>query len=108
MSGESARAKFQKELVSFKEDCLKKGWDEDEVDERVAEAFENFPWYKYCQDEENEKSSWLWKIWNIFLICIIIYLACGAYLAQNRRLRKNIQDKLFDLQVRIAFFFIFQ
>ena len=111
MEGEDARVKFQQDLVDFKADCLSKGWDEDEVDERVAEAFENFPWYKYAREDEG-KNSWVWRVWNIFLFCLILYLGCGAYLAQNKRLRKNIQDKLFDLQLtyqqmRLARFSVF-
>lgn len=93
---ENAHLKLREKLSQFKQTYIEKGWEDDEIDEKISESLEMFPWYKF----KEEKISWVKRLWNIFLVMVILYLAIGAYLAKNRRLRKTIHDKMFDLQLQ--------
>lgn len=85
---------LQQGLQKFKEDAVKKGWEEDEVQEKISEVFENFPWYKF----NPPKRSLMSKLGTIFLYSFIIYLAYSAVLERNRRLKKRVDDFFFDNQ----------
>ncbi|XP_066912744.1 uncharacterized protein [Clytia hemisphaerica] len=82
-------------LDKFRADALKKGWEEDEVEEKITEVFENFPWYKY----NPQKRSWKSKIFNFMLFSFILYLLYGAAMEKNRRLKKRIDDYIFDSEL---------
>lgn len=92
---ENIRAKLdlQEGLKKFKEDAMKKGWEEDEVQEKITEVFTNFPFYKFTS---KPKTSWTSRVGKMFLYAFILYLAYCALLERNKRLQKTVNDYLHD------------
>lgn len=90
-----AVTELRKGLKKFREDALKHGWEEDEIETKIAEVYENFPWYKYDPPKKSCKS----KLFNFLLYSFIVYLAVGAVLERNRRWKKRVDDFIFDSQI---------
>lgn len=95
MSKEKAITELRGKIAEFKEDLANNGWEEHEMDEKVAEVLERFPWYKY----KKVKKTWKSKFIKFCLISILVYFGIGALLQRNRRMKKNINDYIFDLQL---------
>lgn len=95
-SNMKAKLELQEGLNKFKENAMKQGWEEDEVQEKISEVFENFPWYKFTPQP---KTSWFSRIFKLMLYSFIIYLAFTAVLERNRRLKKNFNDFIHDYEI---------